>query len=63
MSKIKEYKPDEIFKDIEGDPNNVNMVIPPEVLKKMGWGEGTKIKVVSENGQIIITEVKENKDK
>ena len=31
MSQTKEYKADEIFKDIEGDPNNVNMVIPPEV--------------------------------
>ena len=62
MSQTKEYKADEIFKDIEGDPNNINMVIPPEVLEKMGWGEGTKIKVQSENGQIIITEVKDKKE-
>tara|TARA_B100000035_G_C20728046_1_gene434267 strand:+ start:431 stop:619 length:189 start_codon:yes stop_codon:yes gene_type:complete len=62
MSQTKEYKADEIFKDIEGDPNNVNMVIPPEVLEKMGWGEGTKIKVESQNGQIIITEVKDKKE-
>jgi len=62
MSQTKEYKADEIFKDIEGDPNNINMVIPPEVLEKMGWGEGTKIKVESENGQIIITEVKDKKE-
>jgi len=62
MSQTKEYKADEIFQDIEGDPNNVNMVIPPEVLEKMGWGEGTKIKVESQNGQIIITEVKDKKE-
>ena len=62
MSQTKEYKADEIFKDIEGDPNNINMEIPPEVLEKMGWGEGTKIKVESENGQIIITEVKDKKE-
>lgn len=62
MSQTKEYKADEIFKDIEGDPNNINMVIPPEVLEKMGWGEGTKIKVESQNGQIIITEVKDKKE-
>lgn len=62
MSKMKEYKTEEIFQDIDGDPDNVNMVIPPEVLEKMGWGEGTKIKVESENGQIIITEVKDKKE-
>tara|TARA_B100001057_G_scaffold93613_1_gene89959 strand:+ start:4213 stop:4395 length:183 start_codon:yes stop_codon:yes gene_type:complete len=60
---MKEYKVDEIFKDIEGDPNNVNMFIPPEVLAKMGWGEGTKIKVETKDGQLVITEVKDNKDK
>ena len=62
MSQTKEYKTEEIFQDIDGDPDNVNMVIPPEVLEKMGWGEGTKIKVESENGQIIITEVKDKKE-
>ena len=34
MSKMKEYKTEEIFQDIDGDPDNVNMVIPPEVLEK-----------------------------
>ena len=29
MSKTVEYKKDDIFKKIAGDPNNVNMVIPP----------------------------------
>ena len=62
MSKMKEYKTEEIFQDIDGDPDNVNMVIPPEVLEKMGWGEGTKIKVESENGTLIITEVKDKKE-
>ena len=59
---MKEYKTEEIFQDIDGDPDNVNMVIPPEVLEKMGWGEGTKIKVESENGTLIITEVKDKKE-
>ena len=39
------------------------MVIPPEVLKKMGWGEGTQIKVEAQDGQLVITEIKHNKDK
>ena len=28
MFKMKEYKVEEIFQDIDGDPDNVNMVIP-----------------------------------
>ena len=63
MSKTVEYKKEDIFKNIEGDPNNVNMVIPPEVLQKMGWTEGTQIKVEAQNGQLVITELKDNKDK
>lgn len=63
MSKTADYKPEDIFKNIEGDPNNVNMVIPPEVLEKMGWGEGTKIKVETQDGKLVITEIKDNTDK
>ena len=59
-NKTIEYKAEDIFKDIEGDPDNVNMMIPPEVLEKMGWGEGTKIKVVAEDGIITITEIKDD---
>jgi len=55
-----EYKVEDIFKDIEGDPDNVNMIIPPEVLEKMGWGEGTMIKVVAKEGVITITEIKDD---
>ena len=65
MSKTVEYKKDDflITDAAMNDPNNVNMVIPPEVLKKMGWGEGTQIKVEAQDGQLVITEIKHNKDK
>ena len=59
MSKTVEYNTKDIFKNIEGDPGSVNMVIPPEVLEKMGWGEGTQIKVEAQDGQLVITEVKD----
>jgi len=59
-NKTIEYKAEDVFQDIEGDPDNVNMMIPPEVLEKMGWGEGTKIKVVAEEGVITITEIKDD---
>lgn len=58
--KTKTYPVEDVFQDIEGDPDNVNMMIPPEVLEKMGWGEGTKIKVVAEEGVITITEIKDD---
>ena len=54
------YKVEEIFQDIPGDDKNVTMTIPPEIMKKQGWKEGTKIKVeVGDKGTIIITEVKD----
>ena len=31
------YTASEIFTDIPGDPGNVTMTIPPEILKEMGW--------------------------
>lgn len=55
---LPEYKSEDIFKDIPGDPDNVNMVIPPEVLKRMGWTEGTKIKIsVGDKGTLVIEKV------
>jgi len=59
-NKTIEYKAEDVFQDIEGDPDNVNMMIPPEVLEKMGWGEGTKMKVTAEDGVITITEIKDD---
>jgi len=55
MSKVIEYKVEDIFKDIEGDPNNMNMTIPPEVSERMGWEEGDVLKIVVEKGVISIT--------
>ena len=50
------YKAEDIFHDIEGDPDNVRMTIPPEVLEQMGWKEGdTLIISTKDDGSIIIT--------
>ena len=52
------YKVEEIFHDIPGDPDNVNMTIPPEIMESQGWKEGDTIKVeVGDQGTIIITKV------
>jgi AbrB family looped-hinge helix DNA binding protein len=55
MSKIITYKVEDIFQDIEGDPDNVNMTIPPEISERMGWIEGDILKITVEDGQISIT--------
>ena len=55
-----EFKAEEIFEDIEGDPNNVNMNIPEEIMQQMGWKEGDTIKVeIGDKGTVIITKVKD----
>ena len=55
MSKIITYKVEDVFTDIEGDPDNVNMTIPPEISERMGWTEGDILKITVENGQISIS--------
>ena len=55
MSKIITYKVEDIFQDIEGDPDNVNMTIPPEISERMGWIEGDILKINVEDGQISIS--------
>lgn len=57
------YKAEEIFKDIEGDTDNVNMIIPPEILESQGWKIGDKLRFeVGDKGTIIITKPEEDKD-
>jgi len=51
------YSSEEIFHDIEGDPDNVNMTIPPELMERMGWKEGDNIKVTVEDGVITLTKI------
>ena len=55
MSKIITYKVEDIFEDIEGDSENVNMNIPPEISERMGWTEGDILKITVEDGQISIS--------
>ena len=60
MSKVITYKVEDIFQDIEGDPENVNMTIPPEISERMGWTEGDILKITVEDGQISITKKENN---
>jgi len=62
MSKVIEYKVEDIFQDIEGDPDNMNMTIPPEVSERMGWEPGDVLKIVVEKGVISITKKVDTED-
>ncbi len=55
MNKInKTYLAEEIFEDIPGDPDNVVMKIPPEILEITGWKEGDTLTIKLEDNAISI---------
>jgi AbrB family looped-hinge helix DNA binding protein len=60
MTKIITYKVEDIFQDIEGDPDNVLMNIPPEISERMGWKEGDILKITVEDGKILISKKDDN---
>ena len=49
-----EYKVEDIFEDIEGDPDNVLMNIPPEVLEQTGWKEDDVLEIEIQEGSIVL---------
>jgi hypothetical protein len=52
--KNKSWKVEEIFQEIPGDPDNVNMVIPDEIVQYLGLQEGDTIRVqLTESGLIL----------
>jgi AbrB family looped-hinge helix DNA binding protein len=49
------FTQEEIFQEISGDPENINMTIPPQVCEQMGWNEGDTLKInIEEDGVISI---------
>ncbi len=58
MEKIVEYKVEDIFHDIPGDKEMMNMTIPPEIMEAQGWKEGDNLKIEwGDQGSIIITKI------
>lgn len=51
------FTAEEIFEDIPGDPDNVILKFPDEVLKQTGWKEGDTLDVKIEDGNLVITKV------
>jgi formylmethanofuran dehydrogenase subunit D len=48
------FKVEDIFEDISGDPDNVIMKFPPELIEQTGWKEGDTLNIQLEDGAIII---------
>lgn len=57
MSRTYDYE--EIFSDIEDDPENILMKIPQEVCEEAGFNEGDLIQVTLEGRCLVIMKVKE----
>lgn len=56
---MKTYSAEEIFQDIDGDPENILMTIPPEIADELGWKPGDVLRIkVEETGGISIEKIK-----
>ena len=53
------YKVEDIFTDIPGDPDNVLMTIPLELMENVGWKEGDDIDVSAENGSLVLVKIED----
>jgi len=51
------YTVEELFEDIEGDPENVIMKLPPEICEAQGWVEGDTINIEVKDGAMILSKV------
>lgn len=49
------FNAEDIFEDIPGDPNNVLLKFPPEILEQTGWKTGDTLDIKLENGAIVVT--------
>ena len=52
------FKQEDIFQDIPGDDENVNFIIPPEIMEAQGWVIGDPLKIEwGDQGTIRITKI------
>jgi hypothetical protein len=48
------FKSEDIFQEIPGDPDNVMLTFPPEVLEQTGWQAGDTLTISVVDGAISI---------
>ena len=49
------FNAEEIFEEIPGDPDNVILKFPPELLEQVGWKEGDTLNIELEEGALVIS--------
>ena len=49
------FSAEDIFEEIPGDPDNVILKFPPEILEQTGWQPGDSLSVKVEGGTIVVT--------
>jgi hypothetical protein len=54
---MKTYKAEDLFSDIQDDPDNVLLTFPPEVIADTGWQPGDTLNIEIINGCMHITKV------
>ena len=55
------FKAEDIFEDIDGDEENINMNIPPEVSEAAGLVPGDAIKIsLGDQGTVIIEKIEKD---
>lgn len=62
LQKLKTYKYEEVFQDIQDDPDNVLLTFPPEVMEEAGWQEGDTLEFEATNGMLKIKKKDKTKD-
>lgn len=55
MMMQKTFKAEEIFEEIPGDPDNVILKFPPEILEQAGWVEGDQLTIKVEDGALVVS--------
>jgi hypothetical protein len=50
----KTYNVEDLFQEIPGDPDNIMLTFPPEILEGTGWKEGDNLNIEVIEGRIHI---------
>jgi hypothetical protein len=54
---MKTYLTEDLFSDIQDDPDHVLLTFPPEVIERTGWKPGDTLNVEVKDGCMHITRV------
>lgn len=54
---MKTYTVEELFSEIPGDPGNVLLTFPPEILESVCWEEGDTLNIRTEDDKIILSKL------